>query len=404
MKYTTKKHQWRFVAAASALTLLAACKNDARVEQAAPPEVGVITVSNTPMPVFSDLPGRTNPFLISEVRARVDGIVTSREFTEGQDVAAGQTLYKIDPAPYVAALNNAKAALARSQASFAAQNSQRTRYEELVQANAISKQNYDDALAAHGQAVADVAAAKAMVAQAEINLGYTDVKSPISGRIGLSEVTVGAYVRSTDATLMATVQQLDPMYVDLTQSSADGLELRTDIQEGRLQASGTDAAQVELFLENGKRYGEVGKLQLSDVSVDQGTGSVRVRAVIPNSQKLLLPGMFVRARLAEGVNANAMLVPQVGITHDQRGRPVALLVDGSEKVTRALLTTAGTRGTDWVVTAGIKPGDRVVVQGTEKATPGIKVNTVPAALPASTAGSTAGSKGTVAASSTSSDS
>jgi membrane fusion protein (multidrug efflux system) len=370
------------------VALLAALYGCSKPEAAPEPkifEVGVVTVENSPVPVFSNLPGRTNAYLVSQVRARVDGIVLRREFTEGSNVKAGQRLYKIDPAPYIAALNSAKATLARAQANLVAQNAQIERYKVLVAGNAISRQNYDNAVAAQGQAVADVASGKAAVERAQINLGYTDVVSPIDGRIGLSDVTPGAYVQASGATLMTTVQQLDPMYVDLTQSSADGLKLRTDIQEGRLQTQGSGAAKVTLTLENGRAYTHVGKLQFSDVSVDQGTGSVTVRAVFPNKDQTLLPGMFVRARLEEGTNASAMLIPQVGITHDQSGRPIALVVGPDDKVSQAVLTTAGTRGADWIVTSGLKPGDRVIVQGTGKARPGSKVKPVPAQQNSATA-------------------
>lgn len=372
----------------ASLIVLAGCSQPAAAASPKVFEVGVITVKTSSVPVFSNLPGRTNAYLVSQVRARVDGIVLSREFTEGANVKAGQRLYKIDPAPYIAALNSAKATLARAQASLVAENAQVQRYKVLVEGNAISRQNYDNALAAQGQAVADVAAGKAMVERAEINLSYTDVVSPISGRIGLSEVTPGAYVQATGATLMTTVQQLDPMYVDLTQSSADGLKLRTDIQEGRLQTQGNDAAKVTLTLENGRQYKQVGKLQFSDVSFNQGTGSVTVRAVFPNPNGTLLPGMFVRARFEEGTNNGAMLIPQVGVTRDQSGRPIALIVGSDDKVSQAVLTTSGTRGTDWIVTSGLKPGDRVIVQGTDKTRPGAKVKTVPAQLNSTTADGT----------------
>ncbi|WPB59199.1 efflux RND transporter periplasmic adaptor subunit [Xylophilus sp. GOD-11R] len=363
------------------LMALAGCEKQAAAPPPQPTEVGVITVATSSVPVFSNLPGRTSAYQVAQVRARVDGIVLSRDFTEGSNVKAGQRLYKIDPQPYIATLNAAKATLARAQANLVAQNAQVDRYKVLVAGNAVSKQNYDNALATQGQAAADVASGQAAVRTAEINLGYTDVKSPISGRIGLSEVTPGAYVQASGATLLATVQQLDPMYVDLTQSSVDGLQLRTDMQEGRLQTTGANAAKVQLTLENGREYADTGKLQFSDVSVDQGTGSVTVRAVFPNRNNVLLPGMFVRARLEQGVNNQAMLIPQVGVTHDQSGRPVALVIGAEDKVEQRVITTTGTRGADWIVTGGLKVGDRVIVQGTEKARPGTKVKAVEAKLP-----------------------
>lgn len=367
------------------LAALAGCSKQAAAPAPTQFEVGVVTIEASPLPVYSELPGRTSAFLVSQVRARVDGIVLKREFTEGANVKAGQRLYQIDPAPYVAALDSAKATLARAYANKIAQHAQVERYKVLVESNAVSKQSYDNALAAQGQAVADVAAGEAAVERARINLGYTDIVAPISGRIGISEVTEGAYVQASSATLMTTIQQLDPMYVDLTQSSVDGLDLRTDISEGRLQSQGNGAASVELTLENGKDYSELGKLQFSDVNVNEGTGSVTVRAVFPNKSNILLPGMFVRARLHEGTNHQAMLVPQIGVTHDQSGKPTVLLVGADNKVEQAVLTTVGTKGPYWVATRGVKPGDRVIVQGVQKVRPGEQVKTVPARLPESIA-------------------
>jgi membrane fusion protein (multidrug efflux system) len=312
-------------------------------------------------------------------------------------VKAGQRLYKIDPAPYIATLNNAKATLAKAQANLASVTAQANRYKVLVAANAVSKQDYDNAVASEGQAVADVAAGKAAVDTAQINLGYTDVTSPVTGQIGVSQVTPGAYVQASAATLLATVQQLDPVYVDLTQSSLDGLKLRREVQEGRLKTSGPDAAKVSLILEDGRTYSEKGKLQFTDVTVDQSTGSVTVRAIFKNADKVLLPGMFVRARIEEGVNDNALVVPQVGITHDQKGQPTALVVGDDNKVALRQLVTAGTYGPNWVVESGLKAGDRVIVQGTDKAHPGQQVKAVAAQLPATPA-SDASAQGAPAAS------
>uniref|UniRef100_UPI002AB74A7A efflux RND transporter periplasmic adaptor subunit n=1 Tax=Burkholderia cenocepacia TaxID=95486 RepID=UPI002AB74A7A len=257
-------------------------------------------------------------------------------------------------------------------------------------ANAVSKQDYDNAVATQGQAAADVAAGKAAVDTAQINLGYTDVVSPISGRVGISQVTPGAYVQASQATLMSTVQQLDPVYVDLTQSSLEGLKLRQDVQSGRLKTSGPGAAKVSLILEDGKTYSEPGKLQFSDVTVDQTTGSVTIRAVFPNPNRVLLPGMFVRARIEEGVNENAFLVPQIGVTHDQKGQAIAMVVNASNKVEPRPLTMAGTYGQDWIVDGGLEAGDHVIVQGVDKVRPGATVKTVPAQLaPAPDAASSA---------------
>jgi membrane fusion protein (multidrug efflux system) len=373
---------FRLISAATAALFFAACGQKQSAPPPQTPEVGVVTVQPTTVPVVASLPGRTSAFLNAQVRARVDGIVLRREFVEGSDVKTGQRLYKIDPAPYIATLNNAKATLAKAQANVATQNALVARYKVLVAANAVSKQDYDNAVAAQGQAVADIAAGKATVDTAQINLGYTDVVSPITGRTGLSQVTPGAYVQASAATLLTTVQQLDPVYVDLTQSSVEGLKLRRQIQEGRLQTQGIHAAKVTLVLEDGRVYTEPGKLQFSDVSVDQGTGSVTVRAIFPNKDRVLLPGMFVRARIEEGVNDRALVVPQIGVTHDQKGQAVALVIGQGDKVELRTLVTSGTFGSNWVVDSGLNPGDRVIVNGVEKAKPGMTVKPVAAQLPA----------------------
>ncbi len=372
---------YRLITVATAAVFLAACGKKETAPPQQTPEVGVVTVQPQAVPVVTELPGRTSAYLVAQVRARVDGIVLRREFVEGTNVKAGQRLYKIDPAPYVAALNSAKAALAKAEANLATQNALAARYKVLVAANAVSKQDYDNAVATQGQAAADVASGKAAVDTAQINLGYTDVTSPITGRVGISQVTPGAYVQASQATLMSTVQQLDPVYVDLTQSSLEGLKLRQDVQSGRLKTSGPGAAKVTLILEDGKPYSESGKLQFSDVTVDQTTGSVTIRAIFPNKDGVLLPGMFVRARIEEGVNDNAYLVPQIGVTHDQKGQAVALVVTADNKVAPHPLVTAGMHGQNWVVEGGLEPGDRVIVQGIDKVRPGMTVKTVPAALP-----------------------
>jgi membrane fusion protein, multidrug efflux system len=364
---------------------LVACSSKPTAAQQPVAEVGVVTAEPQAVPVTTELPGRTNAFLVAQVRARVDGIVLRREFVEGSEVTAGQRLYKIDPAPYIAALNSAKATLARAQANLATQKALVVRYKVLVGANAVSKQDYDNAIAAQGQAAADVAAGKAAVDTAQINLGYTDVVAPVSGRVGISQVTPGAYVQAGDATLMATVQQLDPMYVDLTQSSLDGLKLRQALQSGRLKRAGGNGAKVELVLEDGRSYGDTGQLQFSDVTVDQSTGSVTLRALFPNRDRVLLPGMFVRARIEEGVNEHAYLIPQIGVQHDQKGQPTSLVVNAQDKVEVRTLITDGTRGNDWIVESGLNPGDRVIVQGVEKVRPDEQVHTTPAQVASSAA-------------------
>jgi len=365
------------------VALLSACGDKAQQPNAAPPppEVGVITVQPTSAPVVTELPGRTNAFLVAQVRARVDGVVLRREFVEGSDVKAGQRLYKIDPAPYIAALDSAKAALAKAQANLASADALANRYKVLVAANAVSKQDYDNAVAAQGQAAADVAAGKAAVDTAQINLGYTDVISPISGKIGISQVTPGAYVQASQATLMSTVQQINPVYVDLTESSRQGLQLRRDAQAGKLKMEGPNAAKVTLILEDGRTYSEPGKLQFSDVTVDESTGSVTVRAIFPNPNRVLLPGMFVRARIQEGMNNHVFIVPQVGVLRDQSGHATVMVVGADGKAAIKPVVATSTQGQNWVIESGLNPGDRVIVQGIVKVQPGMPVKAVPAQLP-----------------------
>ena len=365
------------IAPALAAIVLAGCGSAKPATTAAQaPQVSVVTVHRSGLPITTELPGRTSAYLVAQVRARVDGIVLKREFTEGSDVKAGQQLYQIDPAPYIAALNSAKASLQKAEANLASTTAQVERYKVLVAANAVSKQDYDNAVAAEGQAAADVATGKAAVDIAQINLGYTKVVSSISGRIGPSQVTQGAYVQLSAATLMATVQQIDPIYVDLTQSSVAGLQLRRDVASGQLKTNGPNQAKVTLLLEDGSEYRATGSLQFTDITVDQGTGSVTVRAIFPNPRSVLLPGMFVRARIEEGINENAILVPQVGVTHDPKGQATALVVGPDNKVAVRPLQLRGTNGTQWIVEGGLDDGDRVIVAGVQKGQPGMVVQAV----------------------------
>jgi membrane fusion protein (multidrug efflux system) len=276
----------------------------------AAPAVTVISVHTEAVPMVAELPGRTSPYLIAELRPQVTGLVKQRQFTEGGEVKAGQSLYQIDPATYQAAYDSAKASLSRAEANVYAARLKAQRYADLVKIEAVSKQANDDAVAALKQAEADVAAARATTDKARIDLEFTRVVSPISGRIGRSTVTAGALVTANQATALATVQQLDPIYVDLTQSSAEMLRMRRDIEAGRLKRNGGATVPVRLVLEDGSLYGAEGKLAFSEVSVDQGTGSVTLRAVFPNPRGELLPGMYVRARLSQGTQSEAMLVPQ----------------------------------------------------------------------------------------------
>src|SRR5271167_2781487 len=364
------------LAPALAALILGGCGTAKPATTVHPPQVSVVSVHRSSVPITTELPGRTSAYLVAQVRARVDGIVLKREFTEGGDVKTGQRLYQIDPAPYIASLNSATATLQKAEANLASTTAQAERYKVLVAANAVSKQDYDNAVAAQGQAAADVASGKAAVVMAQINLGYTNVVSPITGRSGVSQVTQGAYVQASAATLMATVQQFDPIYVNLTQSSVEGLQLRRDVVTGRLKLNGPNQAKVTLLLENGRQYLLTGSLQFTDITVDQGTGTVTVRAIFPNPRFLLLPGMFVRARIDEGLDENATLVPQAGVTHDPKGQATALVVGPDNKVTVRPLQLRGTRGDQWIVDGGLNDGDRVIVAGVQKVQPGSAVQAV----------------------------
>lgn len=369
----------------AALALTGCSKKAAANNAPAPIEVGVITVSATPVTLTQELPGRTSAFRIAEVRARVSGIVLKRHFTEGGDVKEGQLLYTIDPAPYQAALDSAKAALARAEANAAVTRLQAERSQKLIEASAISQQEYDSVAAAHLAAEADVSAAKAAVQAAGINIGYTQVTAPVSGRIGRSQVTEGAYVQQGAATLLATVQQLDPLYVDLTQSSTEVFRLRRALDEGKLQRAAEGGAKVKLILDDGRTYSEDGTLQFSDVTVDPSTSSITLRALFPNPTNELLPGLFVRARLEEGSTPDAILVPQFGVTRNTRGEATALVVGAGNKVELRVLKTDRAVGNQWLVADGLKSGDQLIVQNLQRIRPGVVVKPIPATnVPAST--------------------
>lgn len=341
------------------------------------PAVGVVGVQPEQVMLVAELPGRTAPHRIAEVRARVDGVVLKREFDEGADVRAGQRLYQIDPAPYRAAFNSAKAALAKAQANQTSTALLADRYKKLVTENAVSRQDNDNAVAAHLQAQADVQASSAALEAARINLSYTDVVAPIDGRIGKSLVTEGAYVRQGEGTAMATIQQLDPMYVDVTQASADMLRLRREFGSSQnndeLQSADRQGAKVTLVLEDGSIYPQTGALQFADITVDPLTGTISLRAIFPNKNLALLPGMFVHARIDEGLRANALLVPQQGVTFDPTGKPTALIVGADNKVELRHLTLDRALGNRWLVSDGLQPGDRIVVEGLQRIRPGVQV-------------------------------
>lgn len=345
-----------------------------------PVEVGVITVQPERVTLTRELPGRTSAFRVAEVRARVNGIVQKRLFTEGADVKEGQPLFKIDPAPYQATLESAQAQVARAEATLDSAKLLVERYEKLIQTNAISRQEYDDANARQKTAQADLAAARAAVKAARLDVEYSTVTAPITGRIGRAEVTEGAYVQQQQATLLATIQQLDKMYVDLTWSSAEALRLRRALEAGELHATDGEA-KVSILLEDGRVYEHPGTLQFADVSVEQSTGSISLRAIVPNPKGQLLPGMFVRARIDEGANPQAILVPQRAVSRDQNGRPIVLVVGKDDKVERRAVVTERAVGEAWLVTQGLVAGDRVILEGVQKVRPGAAVTVVPAKLP-----------------------
>lgn len=351
-------------------------KTTAAPPPAGPPEVGVMVVQPKPVALTTELPGRTAPHLIAEVRPQVSGIIRKRLFTEGSDVKAGQVLYQIDPATYQAAFASAKAAEARAEATMNTVRLKAQRYQDLVKIKAVSQQDNDDTQAALKQAEADVAYARAAVETARINLAYTRVTAPISGRIGRSTVTDGALVTANQPTALATIQQLDSMYVDVTQSSAELLKLKQNLASGLLKKNGAQA-RAKLLLEDGSAYPQAGTLKFSEVTVDQSTGSITLRAVFPNPKQTLLPGMFVRAILDEGENPQAILVPQRGVTRDPKGEAMVMTVGAEEKVEPRPIKVARTVGDNWLVSEGLKPGDRVILEGLQKARPGTPVKAVP---------------------------
>lgn len=365
---------------------LMACKEKAP-PAAAKLEVGVVTIHVKPVTITTELPGRTSAYRVAEVRPQVNGVVQKRLFIEGQDVKADQQLYQIDPAPYQASLASAKASVAKAEAGVVSARATVSRYLPLANAQAISRQDLDNAIATLNQDGADVASGEASVKSAAINLAYTRVTSPIAGRAGRSSVTEGALVTASQTTSLVTVTQLNPIYVDVTQPSATLLRLKRELASGQIKGAGANAAEVKLVLEDGSAYEQPGKLQFSEVIVDQNTGSVTVRAIFPNDSGLLLPGMFVQETIEEGVRQDGLLVPQRGVTHNQKGQASALVVGQDGKVEQRVLTTDRAIGDDWLVSAGLSDGDRVIVEGLQKVKPGseVTVTEVSAALAPQTA-------------------
>lgn len=383
-KNTHKLHKWTMgLAALANLLFLGGCESErGRQAMSAPvPEVATVTIQTERVVLTKELPGRTSPYRVCEVRPQVNGIIQKRLFTEGADVKAGDVLYQIDPAPFQAALDNSRAALGRSEAGMPALRSRAERFRELLADKGVSRQDYDDAAAALKQSQADIQYWKAMVETARINLGYTSVKAPISGRIGKSNVTEGALATAQQPLALATIQQLNPMFVDVPQSTTEMLHRNERSARGRLKTDGEDQRKVKLILKDGAEYSLEGTLQFRDVTVDPATGSVILRMVFPNPESTLLPGMYVRAVVQEGIAEEAILAPQQGVTRDPRGNPVALIVDDAGKVQQRVLMIDRAIGNQWLVVSGLKAGERLIVEGMMNVRPGAAVKVIPSKCP-----------------------
>lgn len=341
-----------------------------------PPEVATIIIAPRALELTTELPGRAFAYLISEVRPRVNGIIQKRLFQEGADVKAGQLLYQIDPSPFQVAYDSAKASLGKAQAHLPSVRSRAERYRELLTEKAVSNQDYDDATAAVAQAQADIEYWKTSLESAQINLDYTKVTAPIAGRIGKSNVTDGALVTAYQALALATIQQLDPIYIDVPQSASELLRLKRNLESGKLIMDGKTEKKVKILLEDGTPYPIAGKMQFRDITVDPTTGSFSLRIVVPNPHHLLLPGMFVRAVIQEGQIAHAILVPQQGVNRTPKGDPVALIVDANNTVQRRMLTLNRAVGDQWLVAAGLAAGEQVIIEGMMNARPGTTVKVV----------------------------
>jgi membrane fusion protein, multidrug efflux system len=375
--FTMRKRSFSTLHRAVSLCLLcsaglAACSSGKTAVPAnPPPEVGVVTLHPQPVTITTDLPGRMTAYRIAEVRPQVSGVIVKRLFTEGSEVKAGQQLYQIDPAPFQANLESAQASLARARATLKSAALLAQRYKPLAEAHAVSQQNYDNAIAAESQAEADIALAKAAVDTAQINLAYTRMFSPISGRTGRSSVTEGALVDANQRTALVVVQQLDPIYVDVTQPSTMLLRLQRELASGQLKKVGESQARAQLMLEDNTRYEQSGTLQFAEVAVDSGTGSVTLRAVFPNPRHILLPGMFVHEQIEEGVDEHGLLVPQRAITHNARGEATTMVVGANNTVSSRVIKTERAIGDQWLVSDGVAAGDRVIVVGLQRLGSGV---------------------------------
>ncbi len=363
--------------ALAVVAMLTSCSRTQAPPPAPVPEVATVTVAPQPILLTTELPGRTSPYRIAEIRPQVNGLIQKRLFTEGSDVTRGQELYQIDPAPFQAALENAQAALGRAEASLPAMQSRFDRFQQALADKAVSQQDFDDASAALQQAKADTQYYRAMLETARINLNYARVVSPISGRIGTSTVTDGAIVTAYQPVALATIQQLDPIYVDVPQATTELLRLQRRLEQGQLNSHATNLDQVGLILGDGTRYPLTGTLQFRDITVDPTTASVTLRMVFPNPDGRLLPGMFVRAVVKEGSNDQAILIPQQAVSRDPKGNPMALIVDAHGQVQQRQLTLDRAIGDQWMVASGLATGDRVIAEGMQKVRPGDAVKEVP---------------------------
>ncbi|NMM39828.1 efflux RND transporter periplasmic adaptor subunit [Pseudoalteromonas arctica] len=368
------------VTALASAVVLSGCDQtqQANMHASQPTPVGVITLKSQPLTLTKELPGRVTASQVAEIRPQVSGIIQSRLFTQGAEVKKGQALYQIDPATFEAQVATSKAAISKAKSSIANAKAKSDRYSELLAIKAVSQQDFDEADASYKGAQADLLTAQAQLKTAQINLNYSRVSSPISGQIGKSNVTAGALVSANQATVLATVTQLDPIYIDLTQSSSELTRLKKAIANGELDKDLTAQSKVELTMEDGSVYPHTGTLQFSEVAVDPSTGSVTLRAKFPNPEKLLLPGMYVRAVVVEGVKPNAILVPQRGVSRNTKGEPTAMVVGKDNTVEARILKTDRTVGANWLVTSGLNDGDQLIVEGLQKIAPGASVNAVPA--------------------------
>ena len=353
-----------------AVLVLAACGQSKKDQAPAKVEVGVVELKTGPVTHIAELPGRVTPYQTSDVRPQVGGVIVSRLFAEGANVNAGQVLYQIEAAPFRAALAQAQAQLASAKAGVATAKAKADRYAGLVELNGVARQDYDDALAAYGQAQALVAQQAAAVDAARINLAWTTIRAPISGRIGASNLTVGALVTPGQPTALATIQRLDPIYVDVAEPAVDVLRLEQALSAGMIAGAGGSTVPVRLKLEDGSAYPLAGSLQFTDVTVDQATDGVILKAIFHNPAGLLLPGMFVEAQVPQGVEPHGLLAPEQGVQRDEKGLPTALVVARGGRVEMRSLETGAEIGNQWLVVKGLAPGDHLIVEGQQKVKPG----------------------------------